>query len=197
MGRAVSYIKLVLRYSNIAISSSQNVPLSCNIRRAYSSAARRYSGGSLPQMPVVYLCRVSRSKLLEFLSIKSSSDGFALAISRYATGKTLKDVLPFSFQGNSNIPKDADIAQVNAAFEELSKDPMWQYTALDEKSLGDLKYDGIKGDDTDTASLLEYAKLGVSDVEGLSVEKVQLKDKSGLTDTEAIYAFVSLKDQDS
>lgn len=192
MGKVTAYLRVFRGLTLLCNPRAAKDPLHTN--RLYSCALT--FGQGAPEMPVVCLCRVSKSKLFDIWSVRVAPEQFAAAVSYYATGKdkSLKGALPFSFQGHGS--KEADAAKVNAAFEQLSKDPLWQFTALDEKPLGELKHDGMKNDQTFAHSMLEYAQLGTTEHESVKLESVQLKDKSSLSDSEAYLAFGNLKDKD-
>lgn len=109
------------------------------------------------------------------------------------TTKCLRDVLPYTFESDVLIPADANADQLNAAFEALSKDPLWLYTAVDKLPLGQLKFKAFKQLDE---AMLDYANLDTnkgSDMPGAGSSEEEDADYPQLDEEEALLAFASLE----
>ena len=104
----------------------------------------------------------------------------------------LRDSLPFIIHEDNKLLPDIQLEQINAAFNELSKDPVFQFAVLDNRPLGEVPFEGAKTDEG--RAILEYALLVESGRED-TLPPVKRIDGDG-DGWEALYKFASISDVD-
>lgn len=117
----------------------------------------------------------------------------AVHISTCLSLRALKDVLPFTIHRSSQPANEAELEHINDAFQQLSKDPLYQFSSLKNTPIK-VTFDGLKT--PESKSLLEYANLVEQEQEEQEQhEPTQLQDDDEESTCDALYQFVTIKAQ--
>lgn len=100
---------------------------------------------------------------------------------------------PFQFVTDSPMPRDATIAEVNAAFSHLGRDPLYQYTSVEAgRPTGRLAWQGTRSA-ADDASLSEFAAVSSREERAFgAAHSAHSQQQHGLSEDAALLAFANL-----
>mmetsp|Transcript_7317 Transcript_7317/g.15967 ORF Transcript_7317/g.15967 Transcript_7317/m.15967 type:complete len:274 (-) Transcript_7317:732-1553(-) len=125
----------------------------------------------------------------------SSSSAFSQCLQVERTqscivGQPLKSWMPYTFEGSGlNIGPDTKVEDLNAAFESVSKDPVWLWTAIDQRPLGKMRWQGYikKADESfldfvnlDQSKSMHVRKSDKSEVNGSAASKQCKNSEAGV-----------------
>lgn len=149
--------------------------------------------------PAALYSRTSHQQALSALPVLfSPAVAHALAqlqFPRHTHSGALKDILPFRIHSKHNVPADADPQQVAAAYGQLNSNPLWRFTTLDDKPLGEVTFDNNKRvEPPGEGGMLAYAQLAYRSTQPRDTHAAASADADAESDdgSMALYAFAQL-----